>query len=156
MSVVPRNRMPASMRIAIYLVMGGLWLSGGVWLLLQYCFRNSGEFGLQPHPLQPSVLLVHGMLAVAGTWLLGWISRGHALEGWRQQQRRPSGGGLWLLCALLVSSGFALFYITSDTVHDVTAGAHEVFGAVVTIPTMVHWWVRRRRFERVSERQEPR
>jgi hypothetical protein len=156
MSAIPRNRMPASMRNIIYVVVGGLWLSGGAWLLLQYFFRSSGEFGLQPHPLQPSLLLMHGVLAVAGTWLLGWISHGHALEGWRQQQRRFSGGGLWLLCALLVISGFALFFVTADAAQTLTTSTHEVLGVVVTIPALVHWWVRRRRFELASERQEPR
>ena len=86
------NGMPQWLRRSVYLVGGGLWLSGCVWLVLHLFFQTPTPFGAEPHAWEPPLLLIHGVLGVPALYLLGWISSRHALDGWRMARRRLSGG----------------------------------------------------------------
>lgn len=132
------NGMPNALRWSLYGVGGALWVSGCAWLVLHYFFQTATQFGVEPHPWEPPLLLVHGILAVPGLYLLGWISSRHALDGWRMARRRPSGGTLSLVLLLLTLSGFALFYVTGDVVRATIALLHEILGVACLVPTLAH------------------
>ncbi len=100
------------LRLTIYLVFGGVWLTGCIWLALHLYFETPDEFGSARHPWQPMLLLIHGVLSIATAYLFGWIMARHATEAWRQQKRRLSGGFLTLTLGLLSISGFLLFFVT--------------------------------------------
>src|SRR5262245_46370698 len=112
--------MPVRVRRLAYTVLLALWVSGCVWMILNYFFATNGEFGPVPHPWQPGVLKMHGWIAVLSVFLLGWISSGHILERWRQPRNRLSGFSLAGLAILLTATGYALYY-TTDQLHTVAA-----------------------------------
>jgi hypothetical protein len=143
--------MPKRPRAAVYIVLGGLWVSGCGWLILDLCCPKRGPFGAEPHPLEPPLLLIHGIAAVLGMYLLGWITARHVLRWWPARMRRVSGGALAAMLALLVLSGFALFFVSDDFWQRAAALSHEVLGVAVTAFAVQHWFFRRRR-ERVAER----
>ena len=82
---------------------------------------------------------VHGVLAVGGVFLLGWIVGGHTLERWGSARNRLSGLVLVASTALLVASGYALYY-TTGAPHEVASRTHEWLGAGSLLAALAHWW----------------
>ena len=142
--------MPRRQRAAVYLITGVLWVSGCAWLCLDQFFAQRGPFGSTVHPLQPPLLLVHGVTAVASMYLFGWISARHVLRGWAEGRRRFSGGTLATLLALLIMSGFALFFLSSDAWQRYAAGAHDVLGIGITLLAIQHWFFGKRSLQKDS------
>jgi hypothetical protein len=137
--------MRSRLRAAIYVILGGLWISGCLWLALDQFFARPGQFGPLPHPWQPAVLLVHGIAAVAGVYLLGWVTARHVLKWWPSRLRRASGVALASLLGLLVVSGFALFFLSDDRGLHAAAVSHDALGLMVTAFGIQHWFFARRR-----------
>jgi hypothetical protein len=137
--------MPRRQRLAIYIVMGALWLSGCLWLYLDQFLAKPGQFGVTPHPLEPAILLIHGIIAILAMYLFGWITAHHILRWWPAQLRRISGGTLGTFLAILTVSGFALFFISVDEWQRGAARIHDVLGLSVTVFAIQHWFFARRR-----------
>jgi hypothetical protein len=137
--------MPGRQRSAIYLILGVLWLSGCLWLLLDQFFARPGPFGPTPHPWQPPLLLLHGVVAIAGMYLLGWVSARHVVRWWPGRLRRGSGATLATFLVLLAVSGFALFFVSEDRWQRVAALSHDGLGVGVTVFGIQHWFFARRR-----------
>ena len=57
-----------------------LWLSGALWLLLDWVFPQRNEFGLLPNPWEAPLLRVHGLVAVAAVFLVR-LGRARATSG---------------------------------------------------------------------------
>ena len=138
-------RMPTRQRAAIYVVLGVLWASGCLWLLLDQFFGRPGQFGTTPHPWQPGILLIHGIVAIVAMYLLGWVTARHVLRWWPGRLRRLSGGTLAAFLVLLVVSGFALFFVSDDRWQRGAALTHDVLGLGVTVFGIQHWFFARRR-----------
>lgn len=136
-----RRLMPLSLRLTIYFVFGGVWLTGCVWLALHLYFETPDEFGVARHPWEPTVLWTHGVLSIALAYVFGWIMARHGSEAWRQHKRRVSGGLLTGVVAVLSISGFLLFFVTSDALQLQSARVHELIGVLVTLFAVEHWRV---------------
>jgi hypothetical protein len=141
--------MPRAQRAAVYLIVGALWISGCAWLALDEFAAQQGPFGTTPHPLEPPLLLAHGVAAVASLYLLGWIGARHALRWWGGGLRRTSGGTLAFIMALLILSGFALFFVSSDAWQRYCAQVHDVLGVAVTLFAIQHWFFGRRSTQKI-------
>jgi hypothetical protein len=144
-AAVSRERMSMRRRLAVYLILGALWLSGMMWLVLDQFFESQGPFGTIPSPWRPAVLLGHGALAILSMYLLGWVTARHVIRLWPGRLRRLSGAALAALLALLALSGFALFFVSDDRWQHFAAVAHEVLGLGITLLAIQHWFVARRR-----------
>ncbi len=133
-------RLPMSprTRALVLIVCALLWLSGALWLLAHYVYPEHNEFGVLPNRFEAPLMRLHGMIAVAGVFLFGWIGAGHVRARWSAALNRAS--GLWLLgCAVvLVVSGYALYY-TTGTFHDSAGLVHQGLGLVAIVAALVHW-----------------
>jgi hypothetical protein len=130
--------MSTALRRAILTVCLLLWVSGCLWLVTHFGFPGRTDFGPGPNPWEPTIMQVHGWVAVGGVFLLGWISAEHIGEQWRMARNRNSGLSLASLAAALVLSGYALYY-TTDRLHDFAATAHEVLGGAAILIALTHW-----------------
>src|SRR5256885_13329221 len=126
--------MSAWLRRSLYSGFGLLWLTGGAWLTLHLFFPTTTEFGPAPHPWEPRLMVVHGIVALVVVFLFGWISGTHIGENWRPRLRRTSGIWLTALIALLSISGLANYYLTSETARSGTAAVHEILGVASLLP----------------------
>jgi hypothetical protein len=145
--------MPGRQRVAIYAVLGALWLSGCLWLLLDQYFSRPGEFGRTPNALEPPILLIHGIVAILSMYLLGWVTSRHVLKWWPGRLRRLSGASLAAFFVLLSLSGFALFFVTDDRWQRVSSVGHDILGLGVTVFAIQHWFfVRPRDIRRADSR----
>ena len=131
--------MPDRLRYCVYLVFGGVWITGCAWLVLHWLFETPDEFGIARHPLESTMLWVHGVLSIAFAYLFGWIMARHASEAWQQQKRRVSGGLLTTVILALSFSGFVLFFLTDSNWQAQSARIHEILGLVVTLFAVEHW-----------------
>jgi hypothetical protein len=130
--------MSAELRAAVFCVFGALWLSGCAWLVLHYGFAHPSEFGLLPHPWEAPLLHLHGWLAVAAVFLLGWIMAQHVADRWPQSLRRFSGITVAAFAVVLGLSGYALYY-SIDGPHAVASRVHEILGVIAIMSGLVHW-----------------
>ncbi len=144
-SEVQRRVMPLRLRSSVYLLFGGVWLSGCVWLVLHSFFEASNAFGAVQHPWESTLLKIHGGLSIALAYLFGWVMARHASEGWRQRRRRISGGLFTCIIAILSVSGFMLFFVADDVWQSTIGRVHEVLGLLVTLSAIEHWRVMNRR-----------
>ena len=136
-----RRRAPLQ-SLGLYKITGmliaALWLSGMVWLALHYLVARPNEFGVARHPLEGPVLLVHGIAALVTLFVLGWFAARHAGAMSGRRHSRVSG---WLLSGFLVllaGAGCAQFFLVNETWQAGVSLVHELCGAVLLVPVLMH------------------
>ena len=129
---------PPWLRAAMHATFSLMWLVGTAVFVLKHFFAASTEFGPAQSPWQAKVLVVHGVLAVAATFLFGWIAADHVAVMWRNGADRVS--GLWLLwlVAALIVTGFAGFFLVADSARAWNGTLHELLGLALIAPWLVH------------------
>jgi len=143
-AIAARSTMPKLLRAAIYAVAALLWLSGALWLGLHHAFPQKGALGLLPNPWEAPLMRVHGLIAVAGVFLIGWMTAAHVSARWSSERNRRSGLVLGGTALLLVFSGYALYY-TIGSPHDSAGLLHEAIGFLSPAAALAHWWRNRAR-----------
>jgi hypothetical protein len=134
-----RATLPRPLRVLIYAVGALLWLSGAAWLVLHHVFPQASAFGPLPNPWEAPLMRAHGLVAVCGVFLIGWMTAAHVTTRWSSDRNRRSGLALGLTTLLLVFSGYALYY-TTGMPHDGAGVLHEVIGVLAPAAALAHWW----------------
>jgi hypothetical protein len=136
------HRLVRWQRVALYVSGALLTATGGVWLAVHYSVgAGAGEL---PHPLEAWLLRVHGLAAFAGVFVIGALAAAHVPQGWRLSHRRrwagqrASGVLLCAVAALLVLSGYALFYFAPEAVRPALGWAHAVVGLAMAVLIATH------------------
>lgn len=131
-------RQTAKRRLLIYGIGLGLWSSGTLWLVFHYFMREQGEFGPAPNPLEHWWLAAHGLFAFAALWLLGLLWGKHIVGAWKTGRQRISGGLLFGILAVLIASGYLLYYAGGDDTRSVVSLIHWILGLALPLPFLVH------------------
>jgi hypothetical protein len=133
----PRARLLANLTGA------GLWVSGGLWLVFHYFLRREGEWGPEPHALEPWWLRLHGAFAFLAVWTFGFLWAAHILGGWASGRRRWTGVLLaaWLL--VMATSGYLLLYAGDDGAWGVLSPTHWIAGLALPAIYLAHRFLRR-------------
>jgi hypothetical protein len=124
---------------AVYGATAVLAVSGIVWLVLHYFFAVSGEFGPQPHLLEPWMLRLHGAAAMAGLVIYGSLLPVHVRRAWSLRRNIALGIGLVAFMLLLTITGYLLYYSGDEDLRPVISAAHWVLGLIV--PVLLVWHV---------------
>ncbi len=148
-------KLPNMQRRTTYGVFLAVWASGVLWWVLSRWFEVTGEFGPEPHPWQRPALVVHGFAAMLALLLLGALWE-HIRAGLRRGWRRPSGLRLMVVCALLIGSGYGLYYLGDEQWRQVASNVHVVLGTLAPIALGLHVRARLRRRSASRERPESR
>ncbi len=122
-----------------------VFLSGLGWVVVRDLVARPDEFGVVHDPLEPWLLRLHGAASMAALLLLGSLARDHVLTAWRRHRHRWSGGVLIGACALLVTTGYALYYIANDELRPWISVSHWVIGLVALPAFLAHRGLGRRR-----------
>ncbi len=143
------HRLPAWQRIGVYASGALLMSTGAVWLAVHYSIGSGA--GELPHPLEIWCLRLHGLLAFASLFMFGALAGAHIPRGWRLSMRRgPTGeyqGGFHqrqsgvMLCvtaALLVLTGYVLYYFASESLRPSIGWAHAAIGVLLAILVAGH------------------
>jgi hypothetical protein len=137
-----------SRRWTLYIVGAGVWMTGGLWLLDHYFLVRQGEFGPTANPLEPWWLKLHGAFAFAAVWLFGLLWGVHITKTWPHKRRRWSGGVLTGVFALLIVSGYLLYYTGDDKVRPIVSIVHWGIGLACPVLFLFHRLRRQRRSPR--------
>ena len=109
--------------------------TGAAWLALHYTLGAGA--GQLPHPLEPWLMRVHGLAAFAALFMLGVLAGVHIPHGWRHSSRhrrsrqRRTGIALCTLGALVVATGYLLYYFAPDTVRPALGWLHAGVGTAM-------------------------
>jgi hypothetical protein len=132
-------------RLLIALTGSGLWLTGGLWLIFHYFLRRPGEWGPEPHELEPWWLRLHGAFAFGAIWVVGLLWGAHVLNAWATGRRRWTGGVLVAWLGLQVVTAYLLIYGTDDGAWGVVSPTHWVAGLALPLGYAAHRWLLRGR-----------
>ena len=139
------NRPPSfSLRLSrwhewlIYAISGLLLVTGGAWLLLDRFGKVNGEFGPEPSPALPWLLLVHGAAAYAFAIAAAMLIPVHMRLGWNSGRNRRSGLLLVGISLFLILGGLALYYSTAEGFRSAATLSHWVVGLAMPVLIVLH------------------
>ncbi|KHK49756.1 transmembrane protein [Ralstonia sp. A12] len=139
-------RLSRRRRWAVYGVFAVLLVTGLVWLALHF-LDDGSEGGMLA--LAWSMKL-HGAAAMAGLYLLGMLWGPHIRNAWVRRRNRAAGAVFGTLTAVLVLTGYALYYVNGELPRQSAEILHWVAGVVVCIALWVHILIGRRKRKAVS------
>jgi hypothetical protein len=128
-------------RSIIYLLSGALWLSGAVWIWLQW---KESDSGLAAPAGARACMEIHGAAAMLFLILFGWLWKGHMGPGWSQKVRRASGLALASTAGLLAATAWCLYYLPEGP-RDWASRIHAALGLASILPLAWHLATRKRR-----------
>lgn len=106
----------------------GLWLTGAAWLLLHYYGQKQSEFGPEMNPLEPLMMKVHGFVMVPVLLGIGGMFVAHIPKGWNHTRQRVAGIALCAVLAVLVVSGYMLYYVGDEALREWSSLTHWAIG----------------------------
>jgi len=134
----PRLYLTRRGKVATYAVLGAAWGTGILWIIFHYWFARQGEFGREPFPAEHWSLAAHGAAAFGALLLGGWLWPAHIGPWWTSGKRRSSGVVLIGMAVILIVSGYALYYASSESLRDWIAVLHWSVGLAFAVPFGVH------------------
>lgn len=130
---------------AVYSSVALLILSGALWLVFHYFFRVEGEFGTSPHPLEYWWLRLHGAAAMVSLIVIGSMLPVHVRRAWELRKNIATGLMTVSVLALLVTTGYALYYFAGGSSRAAISAMHWIVG--LTLPIALAWHVWRGRLK---------
>ena len=115
----------------------GLWLTGAAWLLLHYYGQQPGEFGPAMNPLEPWMMILHGLVVVPLLLGTGGMFVAHIPKGWAFTHQRVAGIVLCAVLAALTVSGYLLYYLGDEALRSASSLIHWTIG--LTLPAVFVW-----------------
>jgi len=116
-----------------------LFLSGAGWWILHRWFQVDTGFGAQLHPAQRWLLPLHGAVAMLVLILVGTLIPVHIKRGWQARRNRPQGVVFIAFIALLIGTGYALYYAGGESLRSGASSAHTAIG--LALPAMLLWHI---------------
>ena len=133
-----RSARLARWQIMLLTISGALlWLSGAAWLLLHYYGQVQSEFGPETNPLEPWFLRVHGLVLLPALLGFGGLFVAHMPKGWKNRYQRTIGIALTTAFAVLILSGYMLYYAGDEGLRDWTSLIHWALG--LGTPALFIW-----------------
>lgn len=135
-----RSAKLASWQIWLLALSGiGLWLSGSGWLLLHYFGQKEGEFGPEMNPIEPWMMKAHGLLLIPALLGIGGMFIAHIPKGWAHRRQRIAGVALCAVLAVLIASGYMLYYVGDEDLRNWTSLIHWGFGMGLPVVFLWHY-----------------
>lgn len=117
----------------------GLWLTGGGWLLLHYYGQTPGEFGPEMNPLEPWMMKLHGLFLIPALLGVGGMLVVHIPKGWAHRAQRVAGIALTGVLAILILTGYLLYYAGGETLREYGSLTHWLIGLGLPIVFLWHY-----------------
>jgi hypothetical protein len=114
-----------------------LFLSGGA-AALQDILAAAGHDDVVPLSLKAWALAVHGGAAMVFLVLLGSILPTHVVAAWRSGRNRLIGVVLLAVFALLIITGYGLYYFSGERLRVATQWTHLALGIAEPVVFLVH------------------
>ncbi|WP_124384211.1 hypothetical protein [Ralstonia sp. SET104] len=134
-------RLSRRRRWMVYGVFAALLVTGLIWLALHF-LDDGSESGTQ---VLAWSMKVHGAAAMAGLYLFGMLWGPHIRNAWVRRRNRAAGAVFGTLTAVLVATGYALYYVNGELPRQSAEILHWLAGVTVCIALWVHIAIGRRK-----------
>lgn len=125
---------------SVYAILALVFISGAAWAWLHYFAQRAGEFGESPHPAELWMQRLHGASAMLALVLLGTLLVFHIPLAWRARRNRRTGGSLFAVFAILIATGYALYYSGDERLRVWISWSHLWLGLVLPLIVAIHVW----------------
>jgi len=122
-----------------YAVSVTLFLSGAVWVLFGWLAKRNETCADFSQALKPWLLKLHGAAAMTFLVALGILIPTHLKRAWRAQRNRVNGGFFVTMMALLVVTGYGLYYFGDDRWRSAASWIHLLLG--FGTPALLGWHI---------------
>jgi len=132
------NRVRRVQRRLLYLTGLLLLATGAAWAVLHYVpdwLRIDERRAVE---INAVLLKVHGAAAMASLVLLGMMLVEHVGAGWRGERNKTSGIAILALVAVLVVTGYLLYYAGGEELRQAASLLHLVAGVVLPLVIVFH------------------
>ncbi|WP_211464894.1 hypothetical protein [Collimonas silvisoli] len=129
----------------IYLIGAILFLSGLGWLIAHNFLAAPGEFGDAHHPSEPWWLRLHGAAAMGFLMVIGSLLPGHIASAWRLRKNHRSGLFMLALVAVLLLTGYGLYYAGDEQSRPWISLIHWIAGTAAAAGLWLHIWLGKRK-----------
>ena len=133
-------RLISSHRAWTYTVSWLLFISGTAWQILHWLPETAPT---QPHAA-PWLIRIHGASAMAALVILGTLIPLHLRRGWVARRNRFSGVAFTSVCGLLIVTGYALYYVGSESFRNWASYIHVALGLATPLGLAWHIWLGRK------------
>src|SRR6266513_5464586 len=146
-SFIMRHPRPDSIRLKrlqkyfLYAVLALLFLSGVAWAYWNYLTATPGDFETSA---KAWVMKIHGAAAMAVLVLIGMLLSAHVRFAWRARRNRANGSVFLSAFAVLVITGYGLYYAGGERLRAWTSWLHLGIGLALPIFMLIHILVGRR------------
>jgi hypothetical protein len=120
-----------------------LYASGVAYLIFDTFVRVHGEFGNEPHPLQATVLHIHGIVGLVFLFVFGHLYANHIRPGLRGKRRKLTGWAIFAPITFLALTVPGLYYFGNENLKNAIAALHTYVGLAVLLPFGLHLYKRR-------------
>ena len=127
-----------------YSVSVTLFLSGATWVLFGWLMERNGGRADFPQLVRPWMLRLHGAAAMAFLVALGILIPTHLRRAWQARRNRANGAFFATVMALLVATGYGLYYFGDDRWRSTTSWIHLILGFAAPALLGLHIWQGRR------------
>ena len=135
-----RMRLHGRFKPLFYTVFWILFLSGALWLIVDFFDPNKTHSGLAT-----GLMKSHGAAAMASLIVLGWLIPTHIQLGWHHKKNRVTGAIIVGIISMLVASGYGLYYFGDESLRDICIWVHCLLGLLFPIALVWHIWKGRKK-----------
>jgi len=138
--LVERMRLPAWARSGLYGLLASLVASGAWWLAVHYegALVPAWENELRRVALEAFAMKMHGAAAFGALIAVGAMLTNHVRRGLLLARNRASGIGVLVSFGVLTLTGYALYYLVSDTSRPPVSVIHWALGLALGPLMIVH------------------
>jgi cation transport ATPase len=134
-------RLKALQKYFLYAVLALLFLSGVTWAYWNYLAASPGDFETSA---KAWAMKIHGAAAMAVLVLIGMLLSGHVRFAWRARRNRPNGSVFLSAFAVLMVTGYGLYYAGGERLRAWTSWIHLAVGLALPILLLIHIFLGRR------------
>jgi hypothetical protein len=139
-------------RYLLYAVLALLFLSGIAWTYWNYLVVSAADFEAN---LKAWAMKIHGAAAMAVLVLIGMLLTGHIKFAWRARRNRANGSIFVTLFAILVITGYGLYYAGGERLRAWTSWIHLAVGLALPIFLLFHIFLGKRTRPAVQSSPRP-
>jgi cytochrome b561 len=118
----------------LYTVLALLFFSGAAWAYWNY-LRASGDFEVSA---KAWAMKIHGAAAMAVLVLIGMLLSVHVRFAWRARRNRTNGSIFLGVFAVLIITGYGLYYAGGERLRAWTSWIHLAVGLALPILLVIH------------------
>lgn len=121
-----------------------LFLSGAAWVLFGWLAEQDEAHAELIRSLKQWMLKLHGAAAMAFLVALGILIPAHIKRAWRVRRNRTNGVFFVTVMALLVATGYGLYYFGDERWRSAASWIHLILGFAAPALLAWHIWQGRR------------